>query len=531
MNPLFSTVRGAHARAGRPQVGRLRPRRASLGVVLIAALSLSGIANRGGPQQITAAEIATPNTGHAQVIAQAVIDLAVGNVVWTATTIEVGMRLATIETGGAPGFVLGADDPIVVRDAAGNQTRLDAGEALAVQSADDPSVRAADGGPASLALLTLGRAAVDDGVAFASPGGSRDVELVADVLTEGEIARIDDGAAPIFVLVTAGTIAVDVDDDEILALHAGDSALLSTPVVVTGAAEEPTRFVAAVIGAEVGAGPAASTAGSGDGESETPGPNTPPRPTPPGPGVPPTPGASPRPSPSPASSPSPTPSPSPAADGNGPNDDPDGDGLVNKDEETAGTDRRHPDTDDDRLKDGAEVHTHATNPATYDTDGDGASDGYEVLDSLTDPTKRDTDGDGLSDTEEAFLGINPLAADSDSDGLLDGQEVLTVRSDPLAYDTDGDGASDGYEVLSSGTNPSQSDTDGDGLSDTEEAFLLTSPLIYDMDGDGIGDGHEVLTYRTDPLNSDTDGDGWWDGMEVARQTSPLDPNDHPTIDF
>ena len=42
------------------------------------------------------------------------------------------------------------------------------------------------------------------------------------------------------------------------------------------------------------------------------------------------------------------------------------------------TDPLDPDSDDDGLKDGAEVNTHKTDPNKIDTDRDWASDGLEV---------------------------------------------------------------------------------------------------------------------------------------------------------
>ena len=59
-------------------------------------------------------------------------------------------------------------------------------------------------------------------------------------------------------------------------------------------------------------------------------------------------------------------------------DDRDHDGLNNRDELTRGTDINNPDTDGDGLSDGAEVHTHHTNPLLKDTDGDGVPDNVEI---------------------------------------------------------------------------------------------------------------------------------------------------------
>ncbi len=93
-------------------------------------------------------------------------------------------------------------------------------------------------------------------------------------------------------------------------------------------------------------------------------------------------------------------------DGDGAGDaaeDVDGDGLAALGEQARRTLPLVTDTDRDELADGAEVHTHGT-----------------------DPRKRDTDGDGLDDGAEVRLGTDPLRADSDGDGIPDGEDTLTA---------------------------------------------------------------------------------------------------------
>ena len=63
----------------------------------------------------------------------------------------------------------------------------------------------------------------------------------------------------------------------------------------------------------------------------------------------------------------------------------DGDGLLNIDEPTYGTDPLVKDTDGDTLLDGDEVFINGTDPYIYDTDSDGLSDGDEVITHGTDP--------------------------------------------------------------------------------------------------------------------------------------------------
>ena len=60
------------------------------------------------------------------------------------------------------------------------------------------------------------------------------------------------------------------------------------------------------------------------------------------------------------------------------------DGLLDADERALGTGVLDPDSDDDGLADGAEVHVHGTDPLDADSDGDGFGDGVEIA-AGTDP--------------------------------------------------------------------------------------------------------------------------------------------------
>ncbi|MFN3203019.1 MAG: OmpA family protein [Bradymonadia bacterium] len=271
-----------------------------------------------------------------------------------------------------------------------------------------------------------------------------------------------------------------------------------------------------------------------------------------------------------------------------PNDDrvdSDGDGLLDRDEETAGTDPNDPDTDDDGILDGPEVlGANPTNPLNPDTDGDGLCDGSAIVDGVciagedinnngaidegeTDPNTADTDGDGIDDGTETN-GDNPtdpLDPDTDDDGLCDGAEtVIDVcaegedannngildegETDPNVADTDGDGIIDGTEVNGNNpTDPLDPDSDDDGLCDgnADVADVCVSGEDVDVDGDidegetdpntadtdngGIDDGREVLVDGTDPLNPDddlldTDGDGLLDRDEDDLGTDPNNPD-------
>jgi len=152
------------------------------------------------------------------------------------------------------------------------------------------------------------------------------------------------------------------------------------------------------------------------------------------------------------------------------NPDLDGDGILNTDEVTLGTDPNNPDTDGDGVNDGTEV-TNGSDPldpcdpddSACDTDGDGLTNGDEATNG-TDPNDPDTDDDGFDDNTEVTTGSNPLNPCDPDD------------SDPdCQIDTDGDGLTDIYEGVL-GTDPTNPDTDGDGLTDSFEITNGSNPL-------------------------------------------------------
>ncbi|MHA1686707.1 MAG: FG-GAP-like repeat-containing protein [Candidatus Heimdallarchaeaceae archaeon] len=98
------------------------------------------------------------------------------------------------------------------------------------------------------------------------------------------------------------------------------------------------------------------------------------------------------------------------------NKDADSDNLLNRNEQSWGTDPTNPDSDGDGLLDGDEVYKYITDPlipdADADYDGDGISNVDEVDTYGTNPTNPDTDGDGATDYEEIHAGSDPLDLNS-----------------------------------------------------------------------------------------------------------------------
>lgn len=188
--------------------------------------------------------------------------------------------------------------------------------------------------------------------------------------------------------------------------------------------------------------------------------------------------------------------------------DPDSDGLNNREEFSAGSD-----------------------PNNWDSDGDGLPDGWEVDNNIdpTDPTDAELDNDYFGGEEYAsYSQVDPPYTNYDEYYRFYGVDAETG------------------ENLYRPTNPNNPDTDGDAILDPDDSWPWdfgqkqggggggggTKPMPgpplpmrnKDTDGDGLLDWDEAK-FGTDPFNPDTDGDGLSDPQEIARD---LDPNDWDT---
>ncbi len=108
--------------------------------------------------------------------------------------------------------------------------------------------------------------------------------------------------------------------------------------------------------------------------------------------------------------------------------DSDADGLIDRDEELAGTDPLDGDSDDDGLRDGLE-------PAfAVDQDGDGFVNGLDP----------DSDGDGIFDGTESGVTV-PQPGTNVGQGFFVPDADPNTTTDPTDADTDGGGVADGAE--------------------------------------------------------------------------------------
>ena len=184
--------------------------------------------------------------------------------------------------------------------------------------------------------------------------------------------------------------------------------------------------------------------------------------------------------------------------------------------------------------------------ADYDDDGDGwldtdeASCGSDTMDSASVPTDSDSDGEcDVMDPDDD----NDWVADIDDDFPLDPNEWIDLDMDGIGNNADDDVDGDGWtnsveeECAEAGgdgdpnnanvhphdidgdgdCNAFDHDDDGDGVADGDDAFPLDSTEWLDTDGDGTGD-------NTDP---DDDGDLFGDEYEVGCKSDPLDPDSSP----
>ena len=180
--------------------------------------------------------------------------------------------------------------------------------------------------------------------------------------------------------------------------------------------------------------------------------------------------------------------------------DTDGDGLPDQQEGPIGTDPHDPDTDDDGLGDGQEVHTTGTDPLDPDTDNDGLTDGQEVNGVKI---RERFEVCGKKVRKSITVRTNPLRKDTDKDGVRDGKEVKGYKIKQKVKTR-----KSSFVIGKTRSNPTRKDTDRDGLTDKVEVTGKANKRFGKA--------------KTDPTKCDTDKGGVRDGMEVKARSNPAD---------
>jgi hypothetical protein len=208
----------------------------------------------------------SPARGQASVIAQGVTALPVGEVGWR-------VRLVTAATESdqtdrdVPGFLLVDQGSLLVNDLdAGRQARLAAGEATFLPAPTRQQEAPLGNAPVSFYRIELvadsevGNAGDDQlvfiGEPFTSPGGTRDLDLVREILDADESVdlELESYGAPVLLLVTAGAVELVPADNPAAApvrLPAGQGAGLAGNVIARAADGAEATFVTAIVGPEV----------------------------------------------------------------------------------------------------------------------------------------------------------------------------------------------------------------------------------------------------------------------------------------
>jgi Bacterial TSP3 repeat len=447
-------------------------RSAASGRRLLIAASLLMLLFGSAPAAIAflqAPDQASPESGSAQVVAQAVVDVPDGDLVWQVTRSAASPPVNARPQQSALGFLIVQSGVLLAQDlASGEQQRLPAGEATLTRPGTE-QLRAALGAEtadyvelalqAAAAELPTGSEAVFTSEPFPGLGARHDLDLLQGAMAAGETMELPNGTLPTLIFSGGGGADITIESGEIVPLVSGEAVSFVGPLTITAGSEGADISV-------VYSGPAVPTLNEG------------------------------------AATPMAV-------------------GRVIESTSAAGTPAAG------ALP--AETATAAQASASDDADGDGLTAAEEV-DLNTDPELVDTDEDGLSDGDEVHqFTTSPLAPDTDGDGVLDGDEVvqgtdplsgIAVEEAPVEEAPSESPATEAPPEVAAGV---VGDSDGDGLPDDIEASLGTDPVDPDTDDDGLTDGDEYYQYQTGTRNPDSDGDAVVDGDEITNGTNPNDP--------
>ena len=191
-------------------------------------------------------EPASPATGHAEVIAQGVVTFATGPVHWQLTPNPVAETDVEIDTS-APTFIVSdGPDAVVVSGPAGPIARLAEGEALFRAGDETTSLRAVSALGSDGAGYSIVAGSGDPALTFTPGEGTRDVDLVRDVLDVNDALVLHTDVSA-FVVVTDGS--VDVAG---ATLDAGSTTMGSGDLTLINTSAERAVVAVVVIGPLLG---------------------------------------------------------------------------------------------------------------------------------------------------------------------------------------------------------------------------------------------------------------------------------------
>ena len=208
----------------------------------------------------------SPASGNAHVIAQGVVALPTGDVVWRTVRTRAALEDAATFEVRPLGFVLATGGPLLLVDGeSGEQVRLGTGEATLVD--EGTMQRRSSLGGQAVSYLSIELVAVDapappadttvlqPGQPFPAPAGMHDLDLLSATLSAAEPFIIPDSGQKNVVLVTAGAADVGRPGGDPVVLLAGEAASFSGELQIAtaadGGAEGGVSFVVAMIGPEV----------------------------------------------------------------------------------------------------------------------------------------------------------------------------------------------------------------------------------------------------------------------------------------
>jgi hypothetical protein len=322
----------------------------AVSVLVIAATLAMLLGTRGTPERVFAQE-GTPEAAsdsvrsREMVIAQGLAIFDIEPAIWRVVEIEPALFDDAEEVTGDVSFTLQMAGVTIIRNNVTlKRARLEPGEAYFF-SADDPYLRYSLSGTESRAWVieyVAPDASDEDAggtVLFKTDPierfqpGTRDLELIRNVLLPGESAPLPSHRDPAIVVGTGGEVTITAGDAT-MTLGAGNGVALPGDATLSNAGTVPASYVVVATGARVPDPGEEETTEEPDTE-ETPSDNG-------------TPEAEATEEPEPTATPEPT--------------DQDGDGLNDNREGELGTDPANPDSDGDGTSDGDEVFLYGTDP-------------------------------------------------------------------------------------------------------------------------------------------------------------------------